>query len=83
MRTTVSLDDGVLTEVKRLAAETGRSMSEIIEDALRESLARRRTASTRAPVELPTFRGTGVRAGVDLNSWASLLEVMEEEDAPR
>lgn len=41
MRTTIRLDDGLLAEVMRLAADTGRSMSEIVEDALRASLARR------------------------------------------
>jgi len=83
VRTTIRLDDELLAEVKRLAADTGRSMSEIVEDAVRASLARRHEPRPERRVELPTFRGNGVRAGVDLNSWASLLDVMEEEDAPR
>jgi hypothetical protein len=81
MRTTITLDDSLLLDVKRLAAESGRTMSAVIEDALRESLARRRKAVEQEErVELPTFRGTGVAPGVDLNSWASLLDVMEEEE---
>ena len=31
------------------------------------------------PVQLPTFSGTGTMPGVDLDSNASLLELMEEE----
>src|SRR5258708_29322613 len=32
---------------------------------------------------LPTFSGQGLQAGVDLDDSASLLDVMQEGDAPR
>lgn len=83
MRTTVTLDDHLLAEAKRLAAESGRSVSEVIADALRESLARRDAARARPRAKLPTSGGGGVRPGVDLDSWASLLDVMEDDDVPR
>ena len=54
-------------------------MGAVIEDALRESLARRRQQTARSPVQLPTFSGTGTMPGVDLDSNATLLELMEEE----
>ena len=54
-------------------------MGAVIEDALRESLARRRQQVGRFPVQLPTFKGTGTMPGVDLDSNASLLELMDEE----
>ncbi len=40
MRTTVRLDDQLLLEVRRWAADTGRTITAVIEDALREVLAR-------------------------------------------
>jgi len=42
MRTTVRLDDDLLRQTKTLAAQTGRTLTAVIEDALRETLARDR-----------------------------------------
>jgi hypothetical protein len=44
--------------------------------ALRESLARRSVQSKARPVRLKTVKGRGVRAGVDLDDSASLLDLM-------
>lgn len=45
MRTTVRLDDTLLRQAKRLAAETGQSLTAVIEDALREVVGRRAASS--------------------------------------
>ncbi len=80
MRTTLRLDDRLLREAKRIAAETGKSLGEVVEDLLREALLRRRAPRpSRAGVKLPTFGGRGVRPGVDLDDSAGLLEKMEGE----
>jgi len=79
MRTTINLDDVLLAEAKQVAARTGRSLSAVVEDALRESLHRRHQSARRA-VELPTFGEGGVRPGVDLDDSAALLDVMEDDD---
>jgi hypothetical protein len=78
MRTTVRLDDRVLAEAKKYAAETGRTLTSVLEDALRETLARRsaRTKGIR-PIRLRTVKGDGVRPGVDLDDTAALLALME------
>ena len=44
MRTTLRLDDDLLAEVKQAAARTGTTLAEFIEDAIRESLSRRRAS---------------------------------------
>lgn len=80
MRTTLNLDESVLAELKRLAAESQRTISAVAEDAIRETLARVRERRSAAPVELPTFRGRGVRPGVDLDDDAALLEKLDELD---
>jgi predicted transcriptional regulator len=77
MRTTVRLDDHLLREAKKYAAESGRTLTSVLEDALRDTLARRSVQATRTRVRLKTFKGDGVRPGVDLNDSAALLEAME------
>lgn len=77
MRTTVRLDDRLLAETKELAARSGRTLTAVIEDALREMLSRRKRGPEPARVELPTFSGSGLLPGVDLDDSASLLELME------
>src|SRR5262252_6014699 len=55
MRTTVRLPPGLMAQVKKLARETGRSMTQVIEDALRVAVARGRTAAPRT-VSISTTR---------------------------
>lgn len=80
MRTTVRIDDELLAEAKSLGVRTGRTLTKVIEDALRETLARGRAAEE-APFELPvsTAKG-GLRPGVNLDSWVELLDLMESDD---
>ena len=55
MRTTVRLPDDLMKAVKRHAAETGRTLTAVIEDALRAALARSEgSASTEGGATLPT-----------------------------
>lgn len=81
MRTTVRLDDQLLRDTKRLAAETGRTLTAVIEDALRETLARRRQPLKRERISLPTMSGR-LMPGVNLDDSAALLDLMEREDDP-
>jgi len=77
MRTTVRLDERLLAEVKKYAAESGRTLTAVLADALRETLARRGARGKRKPVRLRTAKGNGLRPGVDLDDTASLLDFME------
>lgn len=79
MRTTVRLDDQLLRDAKTRAAQTGRTLTAVIEDALRAALARRPADGDRS-VSLPTFKGTGLQAGVDLSDGAALLDLMDGID---
>ncbi len=81
MRTTIQIDDHLYAELKNIAARTGRSLTAVISDALRDSLSRRRI-SERPAVDLPLFSGTGVMPGVDLNDSAALFDRMEQGDEP-
>jgi len=78
-RTTIRLDARLLAEAKKTAASSGRTLTAVIEDALREWLLRRRGQRTTVIATLPTFRGHGVLPGVDLDNSAGLLALMEED----
>lgn len=82
MRTTIRLDDQLLADAKSLALETGKTLGAVIEDSLRAVLARRAEKGKRKPVKLPRMSGNGLQAGVNLDSNAELLDLMEEGDAP-
>ena len=77
MRTTVRLDDKLLADAKRHAAETGRTLTSVLEQALRETLSRRVVASKRKPIRLKTMKGNGIQPGVDLDDASALLDLME------
>lgn len=82
MRTTVRLDDDLLRRAEALAARTGRALTAVIEDGLREGLARPRRRQRRPPVILPTLKGKGLRPGVDLDGTADLLDVLDSGRDP-
>ena len=81
MRTTVRLDDRVLADAKKYAAETGRTLTSVLEDALRETLARRSTSAKRKTVRLKTVKGNGVRPGADKLAYGDLQ--FKNAHAPR
>lgn len=80
MRTTVRIDDELLADAKALGLRTGRTLTKVIEDALRETLARTASAAEREPFSFPTSGEGGTLPGVNLDSWADLLDVMEGDD---
>jgi plasmid stability protein len=79
MRTTIKIDDGLLAEAKARAAASGRTLNSVVEDALREALARR-PQTGRGQIELPTFKGGRLLPGVDLDDSAALLDLMERSE---
>jgi hypothetical protein len=76
VRTTIRLDETLLSEAKALAARSGKTLTAVIEEALRESLARRRQRRSGRP-QLPSFQGQGLQPGVDLDDTDALLDLMD------
>jgi hypothetical protein len=76
MRTTLDIDDAVLRQAKKLAAEEGKSLTRVIEEALRERLAPRRRGGKRFKLKLLTKKGRLV-PGTDLADRDALYERME------
>jgi hypothetical protein len=81
MRTTLDIDDDLLRRAKQLAARTHRTLTSIVEDALREVLSRRTPGSSRRRVKLPVSdQPPGLCPGVDLDHTAALRDTMELPD---
>lgn len=78
MRTTIRLDPKLLAQAKRHALDTGRTLTAVIEDALKQALARQTPPSRRSRVRLSTYGGDGLQAGVDLDDSADLLDRMND-----
>jgi hypothetical protein len=77
MRTTINVDDGLLAEAKRRAAARGTTLTALIEDALRETLARR-DEPEQEPFATITYRGGGLMPGVDPDDGAALRELLDD-----
>ncbi len=73
MKTTLRIDDTVMAQLRREAARQQRSMSELVETALRLLL--RSSKKVRSVPALPTFRSGGTL--VDIASRDALYHAME------
>jgi hypothetical protein len=81
MRTTVRLDESLLAEAKKLAVDTGRTLTQVIEDSLRLALLQRKVNKKAKPIKLHTSKGgNGLQPGVDLSSNVALQDLMDEYD---
>jgi Arc/MetJ family transcription regulator len=73
MKTTLNIDDSVMARLKREAARSGRTMSELVESALRNLLGKQPDREQLPP--LPSFDGGG--ALVKIADRDSLYSAME------
>ena len=78
MRTTVTLDDHLYAQARVRAAEDGRSVGSVIEEALRAYLMQAAAAPSIDLPPLPTFDGGGVLPGIDLDDMSSVYELLDE-----
>lgn len=85
VRTTIRLDDRLLRDLKKHAAARGRTLTAVMEDAVRQFLSRTGADGGHPKAtsfRVITFKG-GLRPGVDLDDSAALLDLMEGTTAPR
>jgi hypothetical protein len=73
MKTTLNIDDTVMAELRREAARQGRTMSELVETALRNLFRSQRKAAKLDP--LPVFHSGG--AFIDIADRDALYQAME------
>lgn len=81
MTTTIQLEDKLLEEAQAFAARTGKSLNELVEEALRRALANRPQEASRSSVTLKTHGSGGLQPGVDLSNTAALLDLLDMPNA--
>jgi hypothetical protein len=81
MRTTVRLDDRLMKEAKIRAAEQGITLTQLIDESLRERLSVRPQPGKVMPFRLHSYGKGGIRPGVNLDDNRATRDLMDE-DAP-
>ena len=75
MRTTINIDEEIYIEAKKFAVESKKTLTAVIEDALRSVLIKKTIEKT--PVSIITMKGKGLKHGVDLDNNQSLNDIMD------
>jgi plasmid stability protein len=79
MRTTINLDDRLLAQLKRRAAESGTSVSKLVEQAVRLFVRTPRSPTSQRSFELVTFGAGGRFTDQTIDKTAALLEADDVE----
>ena len=74
MRTTISLDDSLIVQLKRRAAEQGTSVSKLVEQAVRLFVRSPRTPTAPLAFELVTFGKDGRFSRHNIDKTSALLD---------
>lgn len=79
MRTTVRLDESLLTRAKQEARKRGETLTSLMERGLRLVISGSHRHARSARVRLPTSKATGgVRPAVDLDDTSALLDRLDD-----
>lgn len=79
MRTTITLDDRLLAQLKRRAAESGTSVSRVIDEAVRLLMQATDTESDAGSFDLVTFGAGGRFSRHNLDKTSTLLAIDDVE----
>lgn len=79
MRTTITLDDRLLEQLKRRASETGTSVSKLVEQAVRLFVRTRRTSDSSESFELVTFGAGGRFSRLNIDKTSALIEADDRD----
>jgi hypothetical protein len=80
MKTTLDIDDQLLSEAKALAAHQRTSLTRLIEEGLHLRLRARSVSAGRSKVALPLLKGRGgLVAGIDPRSNKALLKALGDD----
>lgn len=79
MRTTITLDERLMAQLKRRAAEQGTSVSKLVEQAVRLFVRTPRAPVTAPTFELVTFGGGGRFTRHNIDKTSALIEADDIE----
>ena len=80
MRTTINLPDDLILQAKKAALDADTTLTEIIANALRESLSRAARKGGRKEFKVITYGEGGTFPGVDLDDTSALFDLMDGID---
>lgn len=78
MKTTIDIADALLTDARDIAAREGTTLRALIEEGLREVLARRREQRACFELRDASFVGRGLQPGVDPSDWSAIASEIYE-----
>jgi len=79
MRTTLTLDDDVVDELRRLAEHSGRGFKDIVNDTLRRGLSSGAGPTRKRLAFKVRAHASGFRAGVDIGKLNQLVHDLDFE----
>ena len=82
MRTTVRLDDELIRHAKMRAAEQGITLTQLIDESLRERLSTRPRLEKGGSFRLLSYGKGGTVPGVDLDDNRALRDLMDADTLP-
>ena len=77
MRTTVNIEDRALELCRKQAAETGRSLGDVISEAILQAFSTRSASPRKQRYELPVWTGGELQPSVNLDKWAEVEDIMD------
>lgn len=77
MRTTIRMQEDLLTAAKVYAAKVGMSLTALIEEGLRFRMKMHLKRKNPKKISLPTFRGSGLQTKINLSSNVELQDFMD------
>ncbi len=83
-RTTIRMDEALLRKAKKMALDSGRSLTAFIEDAVREQIQEAQVGRKKAskPLKLPVVDGGQIATPVDLRNTSAVLDWLEAREKP-
>lgn len=79
MRVTLNIDDELYHRIKRRKADSGQTITSLVDDALRMYFLRSEEASG-PDGDTPVFHGSGILPGIDPYSFGTLLDGTDDPD---
>jgi hypothetical protein len=78
MRTTLTIDDALLRQLRQRALDMGKPFKQVVNDTLRAGLSQA-APRERVPYRCPTFSIGGLAPGVDLTKANQLAAALEDD----
>jgi hypothetical protein len=78
MRTTLNINDDLMRRVKKVAADSHRTLTEVVEEFLRRGVAGHQPSRPSFKLRWVTVTGR-IKRGVDLADRDSLMDIMDDE----